>query len=179
MFEKFIISCVHKVMHWHKCVCAKNGYHIDVMNDRKEIHMTKILHFIIDRVTTKKGILMTIVLWLIAIFALTSFAPSAKDYEVSSVSELLPDHMESVNAEDKLAEYFDETEGTSAILVFEARDGEVPLTDIVEMLERIDEPNIYGLKEMIPFANLPESVIDTFYSEDHSALFVPLTFEKS
>lgn len=66
-------------MHWHKCVCAKNGYHIDVMNDRKEIHMTKILHFIIDRVTTKKGILMTIVLWLIAIFALTSFAPSAKD----------------------------------------------------------------------------------------------------
>lgn len=41
--------------------------------------MKKILHFIIDRVTTKKGILMTIVLWLIAIFALTSFAPSAKD----------------------------------------------------------------------------------------------------
>lgn len=141
--------------------------------------MKKILHYMIDRITTKKGMWLTIIAWLIIIFALTMFAPSAKDYQVSSVSELLPDHMESVIAEEKLDTYFEDAEGTTALLVFETNSDEVQLEEIIDVLAEIETANIKGLKEMIPFASLPEPVIDTFFAEDRSAAFVPLAFDES
>lgn len=50
--------------------------------------MHKVLQAVTDRVTTKKGVWITLAVWLIAVVLLALFAPGAKDYEVSQVDSL-------------------------------------------------------------------------------------------
>lgn len=138
-----------------------------------------ILHAMTDRVTTKKGMWLTLVMWIVVVTLLTIFAPSSKDYQVSSVEKLLPDHLESVIADKKVDQYFKDADGLSAILVFEAEDGEVPVSDLIQILDQIEEKNIKGVKEVIPLKALPPQAMETFFSDDQSAAFLPLNFEEN
>ncbi|HEY4599711.1 MAG TPA: MMPL family transporter [Cerasibacillus sp.] len=122
---------------------------------------------------------ITLLIWVIVATLLTIFAPSSKDYQVSSVEKLLPDHLESVIAEKKVDQYFKDADGLSAILVFEAEDGEVPVTDLIHILGQIEDENINGVKEVIPLEALPPQALETFFSDDQSAAFLPLTFEEN
>ncbi|MCS0543616.1 hypothetical protein NXY55_26960, partial [Aeromonas veronii] len=65
--------------------------------------MKNMLQAITDRVTTKKGMWITLVTWLIITILLAVFAPNAKDYEVSRIDSL-PDDAQSVIAQGKVDE---------------------------------------------------------------------------
>lgn len=111
--------------------------------------MSKILHMITDRVTTKKGMWITLGVWIIVAAVLAVFAPNSKDYQVSSV-DALPDHMESVIAQQKVDKYFAENEGIPALLVFQAETDIVELAELIDILDQIEVANIHGVQEVIP-----------------------------
>lgn len=137
--------------------------------------MSKILHMITDRVTTKKGMWTTLGVWIIVAAVLAIFAPNSKDYQVSSV-DALPEHMASVIAQQKNDEYFVGNEGIPALLVFQAETDIVELTQLIEILDQIEVANIHGVQEVIPLGKLPPQAVESFFSEDQTAALIPLTF---
>lgn len=53
--------------------------------------MRSILHWITDKVSTKRGMWTTLAVWLIITMLLAVLAPSAKEYEVTSIDSLPAD----------------------------------------------------------------------------------------
>ncbi|HLS59950.1 MAG TPA: MMPL family transporter [Virgibacillus sp.] len=138
--------------------------------------MNKFLHIITDRVATKKGMWLTIAIWFVGALLLALFAPSAKEYQVSSL-DALPEEAQSAIAEEKVDQYFAESDGIPALLVFEDEVNDVLQADLANILESIEEENIAGLKEILPLGDFPPDVAETFFSEDQHAALIPLTFE--
>lgn len=139
--------------------------------------MSVFLQAVTDRVSTRKGKWATLVIWLILTGLLGTFAPNAKEYEVSSIDSL-PDDAPSVIAQNKLDEYFEGNDGIPAILVFQSSD-ELQLEDLTAFIHEIEQADINGLKEVIPLAALPLQAIDSFFSEDRTTALLPLSFEPS
>ncbi|MBL4951991.1 MMPL family transporter [Neobacillus sp. YIM B02564] len=140
--------------------------------------MKKILQTVTDRVSSKRGMWITLASWFIITMVLAVFAPSAKDYEVSTIASL-PDDAKSVIAQKKMDQYFPNNEGTPAILVFQAKKGEVKIQELGKVLEKIKEKNINGIDQMIPIASLPPQATAGFFSKDKTTAIVPLTFNAS
>ncbi|MCH1627110.1 MMPL family transporter [Ferdinandcohnia quinoae] len=140
--------------------------------------MKSIINKITDRVTTKKGMWITLGTWLLITMLLAVFAPSAKDYEVSSIDSI-PDDAKSTIAQNKVDEYFKDEDAIPAILVFQSTKDEVELTEIATILEKINEENIKGIKDIIPLASLPPQATAGFFSDDQKTVVIPLTFESS
>lgn len=138
--------------------------------------LSKIIYFITDRVATKKGVWITLAIWLIAATLLTLFAPKTSDYEVSSV-DTLPEDAQSVIADKKLNEYFPESDGLPAILVFQVETGEINETELATALEESEIDKINNVKEVLPLSLLPPEAVLSFFSEDKSAATIPLTLE--
>lgn len=137
--------------------------------------MSKLLHLITDWVTTKKGMWITLITWIALAAILAIIAPNSKDYQVSSV-DALPDHMQSVIAKQKVDEYFEESEGIPALLVFQSETDNVDLSELIQVLEQIEKASIHGVQEVIPLEKLPPQAVESFFSEDKSAALIPLTF---
>lgn len=140
--------------------------------------MKTFLQSITDRVTTKKGMWTTLAIWLIATVLLAVFAPSVKEYEVSRIASL-PEDANSVIAQNKVDKYFKDTDGTPAILVFQSKKGEVELTQLAELLDKIASENIKGVEQVIPLSALPPQAAAGFFSEDKTTALIPLTFDSS
>lgn len=140
--------------------------------------MRKLIHYVTERVTTKKGMWITLTAWLIGIVLLTFNSPNTKDYEVSSL-DTLPDHTESVIAKKKVDQYFEDSDGIPAIFVFEGGQSKLEVDTVSTFLNQVEEQKINGLKEILPLEMLPPPVAETFFSEDHTAAFIPLVFESS
>ncbi|WML29314.1 MMPL family transporter [Neobacillus sp. OS1-32] len=140
--------------------------------------MKKILQTVTDRVSSKRGMWITLASWFIITMVLAVFAPSAKDYEVSTIASL-PDDAKSVIAQKKMDQYFPNNEGTPAILVFQAKKGEVKIQELGKVLEKIKEKNINGIDQIIPIASLPPQATAGFFSKDKTTAIVPLTFNAS
>ncbi|KOP79967.1 MMPL family transporter [Cytobacillus solani] len=140
--------------------------------------MKSILQAITDRVTTKKGMWITLSIWLVATISLAVFAPNVKDYEVSRIASL-PEDAQSVIAQTKVDEYFKDNDGTPAILVFQSKDGEVELTQLAELLDKIESEDIEGVEQVIPLSALPPQAAAGFFSEDKTTALIPLTFDSS
>lgn len=140
--------------------------------------MKSLLQAITDRISTKKGMWITLAAWLVITIVLAVFASSAKDYEVSRIDSL-PDDAKSVIAQQKMDHYFPNNKGTPAILVFQSKDGEVKIQKLGEVLENIKEKNIEGIDQVIPLASLPPQATAGFFSKDKTTAIVPLTFDAS
>ncbi|MFC0417823.1 MMPL family transporter [Cytobacillus solani] len=140
--------------------------------------MKSILQAITDRVTTKKGMWITLSIWLVATISLAVFAPNVKNYEVSRIASL-PEDAQSVIAQTKVDEYFKDNDGTPAILVFQSKDGEVELTQLAELLDKIESEDIEGVEQVIPLSALPPQAAAGFFSEDKTTALIPLTFDSS
>ncbi|SMO76168.1 MMPL family transporter [Melghirimyces algeriensis] len=139
--------------------------------------MKSLLNKLTDLVSTKKGMWVTLLLWLIATMLLAMFAPNAKEYEVSTV-EFLSDDASSVIAQEKVDKYFSENDdGTPAILVIDSNDGELEASDLEEALNRISD--VAGVDQIIPFAELPPQAQVDFISEDKRTVMIPLIFDPS
>jgi len=139
--------------------------------------MIRILQAVTDRVSGKKGKWITLIAWIIIMGLLSTFAPSAKDYEVSSIDSL-PDDAPSVVAQNKIEQYFEGNDGIPAILVFQS-DDKLEVTDITKFVEKLESADINGLEELIPFAALPPQAALNFFSEDQTTALVPISFDSS
>ncbi|MBP1950184.1 MMPL family transporter [Virgibacillus litoralis] len=140
--------------------------------------MKTFIHYVTDRVSTKKGMWITVGVWLISAMLLAVFAPSAKDYEVSSI-QTLPDDAQSIIAQEKVDKYFDDSDGTPALLVFQTSEGEVEQSVLGEFLSTIKEEDIKGVKEIVPLSELPPQAAESFFSDDGTTALIPLTFDGS
>lgn len=139
--------------------------------------MIRLLHAVTDRVSHKKGKWITLIDWIVIIGLLSTFAPSAKDYEVSSIHSL-PDDAPSVIAQNKIEQYFERNDGIPAILVFQSND-KLEVTDITAFVEKLESADIDGLQELIPFAALPPQAVLNFFSEDQTTALFPISFDSS
>lgn len=140
--------------------------------------MKNILSAVTDRVSTKKGMWITLASWLIVTILLALFAPSVKEYEVSSI-DTLPKDAQSVTAQTKVDQYFKNNDGIPAILVFQADNGEVDFSEIAGVFDQIESEKVLGVEQVIPLSSLPPQAQAGFLSEDKEAAAIPLTFDSS
>jgi len=140
--------------------------------------MKSFLQAITDRVSTKKGMWITLAAWLIITIVLAMFAPNAKNYEVSRIDSL-PNDAKSVIAQKKMDQFFPNNEGTPAILVFQSKDSEVGIDEVGAVLDKIKEKKIRGIDQIIPITALPPQATAGFFSDDKTTAIIPLTFEAS
>lgn len=137
-----------------------------------------LLNAITDRVSTKKGMWITLCVWLLATILLSVLAPSAKDYEVSSI-ETLPKDAQSVIAQNKVDEYFQNTDSILGILVFQANEGSIELSDFAMVIDKVINKKIDGVNEILPLSILPPQAAASFFSEDQSTALIPINFDSS
>ena len=97
---------------------------------------------------------ITLAAWLMVTIGLFAFAPSAKDYDVSSI-QTLPDNAKSVIANKELNKYFKDDQGVPALLVFSSKSGKADTQTISQAMDVILKENIKGVKEAVPFSSLP------------------------
>lgn len=138
--------------------------------------MKTLLQAITDRVTTKKGMWITIVAWLFVTIALAMFAPSVRDYQVSKI-DTLPEDAKSVVAQAKVDEYFKDNVGLPAILVFQSKHDKVTLLELAKVLERIESEKLKGVQQIVPLSELPPQATAEFFSKDQTTALIPLTFD--
>lgn len=136
--------------------------------------MKKAIHRITDFVTTKKGMWVTLTIWVL-LAVLLSAGPKAADYR-SANFQSLPDDAPSIQAEKELKAAFPDAQAAPGILVFT---GDAPLekTEIFTVLEDIKKADIDAIKPMMDLAALPPQALEGFYSEDQKTFIFPLELE--
>lgn len=139
--------------------------------------MKNFLQYITDRVITKKGVWITLAIWVVATMLLAVFAPNPKDYEVPSI-QALPEDQQSVIAEKKVDEYFSDDDGILALLVFEGN-GELDQEELSNVVDQIRSQEIEGFKGIVPFDQMPPQATGQFLSDDQSTAFIPMTYEST
>ena len=137
--------------------------------------MKKLLHPITDWVSTKRGMWITIIAWLVLMVGLSA-GPQLGEYKVTNFQSL-PDDAASIIASEKLDEYFPNDQGTPGILVFHNEDGEVNVESVKNILEGIQQANIDGIDTIVDIASLPEQALASFISENRSTMIVPMNLE--
>ncbi|WP_026908717.1 MMPL family transporter [Paucisalibacillus globulus] len=137
--------------------------------------MKNLLQKITDRVSTKKGMWITLASWILIMVILTVTVPSVRDYQVTSIDSL-PEDMHSVVANEKIATYFGDSELLPAILVLQS-EGEIEEQDLVTITDTVIAEDISGLKEIVPMGKLPEPATNTFFSKDRSTAIIPANLD--
>lgn len=137
--------------------------------------MKKLLHSITDWVSTKRGMWITIIAWLVLMIGLSA-GPKLGDYKTNNFQSL-PDEAKSIIAENKTEEYFPNKQGTPGILVFHNENGEVDIDEAKQILEGIMLEDIDGIKTIIDISKLPQQALGSFISEDKSTMIVPMELE--
>ncbi|MCM3764952.1 MMPL family transporter [Neobacillus niacini] len=141
--------------------------------------MKSFLQSITDRVSTKKGMWVTLGIWLAVTMLLAVFAPSAKEYEVSNI-QTVPDDAQSVIAQGKVDHYFKDNEGIPAILVFQAENGEkMDVLQLVGIVQQIEEAEIEGVDQVVPLSKLPPQAVAGFFSKDQTTAILPITIDSA
>lgn len=140
--------------------------------------MSKMLQAITDKITTKKGMWITLATWLVITIVLAVFAPNAKDYEVSRIDSL-PEDAQSVIAQSKVDEYFEGSSGTPGILVFQSNDEQFEFQDLVDVFTHIENADILGVEQVVPLSGLPPQAAAGFFSEDQTTALLPIVFDES
>lgn len=137
--------------------------------------MKKLLHSITDWVSTKRGMWITIIAWLVLMIGLSA-GPKLGDYKTNNFQSL-PDEAKSIIAENKTEEYFPNKQGTPGILVFHNENGEVDIEEAKQILEGITLEDIDGIKTIIDISKLPPLALGSFISKDKSTMIVPMELE--
>ena len=137
--------------------------------------MKSLLHPITDWVSTKRGMWITIIFWLVLMIGLSA-GPKLGDYKVTNFQSL-PDDAQSIIASEKLEEYFPNDQGTPGILVFHNEGGEVNVEETKEILNAIIAADIEGVDEIIDISQLPPQAIEAFKSEEQSTIIIPMNLD--
>lgn len=137
--------------------------------------MRRILSPITDWVSTKRGMWITIVVWLAAMIGLSA-GPMLSEYKVTNFQSL-PDEAQSIIAEQKLAETFPNEQGAPGILVFHNESGVIDVDEVRQILSGIISANIEGVDSIVDIRALPDQALSGFTSEDGSTMIVPMSLE--
>ncbi|AGT31126.1 export protein [Geobacillus genomosp. 3] len=137
--------------------------------------MNRWLHVLTDRVATKKGTGWTLIIWLAAVAILGAVAPSAKEYEVSSI-ETLPDEAQSMVAAKKADQYASTSDGVPAIFVFHSDDRPIAKDELQRLVGHIEQTHRDALEQVVPVASLPPQAMAGFVSEDGKTIVVPAVY---
>ncbi len=135
----------------------------------------RFLHAVTDWVSTKKGMRITIIAWLVLMIGLSA-GPKLSDYKVTNFQSL-PDEAESIVAENKVNEMFPSDTGTPGILVFNNPDGDIDIAEVTEILGGIMDENIEGIEEIVDISKMPPQALAAFTSEDKTTMIVPMNLE--
>lgn len=136
--------------------------------------MGKGLKALTDRVSTRRGMWATLAIWLAVTLLLAALAPSAKEYESSSIDSIPQDALSSI-AQQKLDQYFANEDGLPGILVFQADSGAMETGQLAPFFTELEQ--VPGVKSVVPLASLPPEAAAGFYSEDRRTIALPLTFQ--
>ncbi len=128
-----------------------------------------------DKVATKKGAWITLIIWLVVMIGLSA-GPMLSEFKVTNFQSL-PDEAESIIAQKNLDEYFPNDKGTPGIYVFHNPNGELVLDDVNTIIAGIKEANIEGIEEIVDVAALPPQALSAFLSEDKTTMIVPMNLE--
>lgn len=137
--------------------------------------MKSLLHPITDWVTTKRGMWITIITWLVLMIGLSA-GPRLGDYKVTNFQSL-PDDAQSIIASEKLEEYFPNDQGTPGILVFHNENGEADLNEITQIMSGIVAAEVEGVDQVIDITKMPPQALAAFKSEDQSTVIIPMTLD--
>lgn len=137
--------------------------------------MKKLLYPITDWVSTKRGMWITIIIWLVLMIGLSA-GPKLGDYKVTNFQSL-PNEAESIIAENKLEEYFPNDQGTPGILVFHNDAGDIQVADVQKITDAILADNIKGIDTIVDISKLPPAATTGFTSEDGSTMIIPMSLE--
>lgn len=151
--------------------CAK----VSAMIEKGDMNLKKLLKSITDWVSTKRGMWITLAVWLV-VMILLSAGPRLGDYKVTNFQSL-PDGAKSLVAENKLEEKFPNEQGTPGILVFHDPSGDVKQDDVEQILEAIQSAHIEGIQSIVDISALPPQALQSFTSGDQSTIIVPMSLE--
>lgn len=138
--------------------------------------MKKWLYPVTDWVSTKRGMWITIIAWLVLMVGLSA-GPRLGDYKVSNFQSL-PDDAASIIADNKIEESFPNEQGTPGILVFHNDSGDVKIGEVNKILEAIEDEDIKGIDRIVDISKLPPQALEGFTSEDGSTVIVPMELKK-
>jgi putative drug exporter of the RND superfamily len=137
--------------------------------------MKSLLRPITDWVTTKRGMRITLIAWLVLMIALSA-GPKLSDYKVTNFQSL-PNGAESIVANEMLEQYFPNDQGTPGILVFHNENGEVNVEDAAQIVSAIADADVEGVDAIVDISALPAPALEGFKSEDKSTMIVPMTLD--
>ena len=128
-----------------------------------------------DKVATKKGAWITLIVWLVLMIGLSA-GPLLSKYKVTNFQSL-PDEAQSIIAQNKLDEQFPSDQGTPGIYVFHNPDGELVVEDVTTIINGIKAENIEGIADIVDISALPPQATSAFLSEDKSTMIIPVNLE--
>ena len=137
--------------------------------------MKSFLHPITDWVSTKRGMWITLIVWIAVMIGLSA-GPKVSDYKVTNFQSL-PDDAQSLIAEKKLEKYFPNDQGTPGILVFHNEDGKVNTEEVTDIMDAIISADVKGVDEIVDVTKLPPQAIESFGTEDKSTIIIPMTLK--
>jgi putative drug exporter of the RND superfamily len=138
--------------------------------------LRKWLYPITDWVSTKRGMWVTIIAWLVLMVGLSA-GPKLGEYKVTNFQSL-PDEAQSIIAEKKTEEIFPNDQGTPGILVFHNDKGNINTDEVKQVLNGIEAEEIKGIETIVDIGALPPQALTGFISKDQSTMIVPMELEK-
>lgn len=137
--------------------------------------MKKLLYPITDWVSTKRGMWITIIGWLVLMIVLSA-GPKLGDHKVTNFQSL-PEEAQSIIAENKSEKLFPNDQGAPGILVFHNEEGNIELDEVKQVLNTIINEDIEGIETIVDISAMPEQALAAFTSEDKSTIIVPMNLE--
>ncbi|WP_335514407.1 MMPL family transporter [Neobacillus drentensis] len=131
--------------------------------------------------SSKRGAKVVFLLWIAAVILLSVFAPSSKDYSVSSKEGSVKNDTPSAIANQVIKEQFPSKEGLTGLLVFH-RDGKLTdkdrekITEVSQWLSSEEKPKY--VESSLPFHQFPKPVQDQMYSKDGTTLLLNFTLKE-
>jgi len=137
--------------------------------------LRKLLNLITDWVSTKRGMWITIIAWVVLMVGLTA-GPKLGDYKVTNFQSL-PNDVQSIIAEKKTEKLFPNEQGTPGILVFHNEHGDIDPEKAKHIINGIVDEEIKGIETIVNLNQLPPQALNSFISEDGSTMIVPMELE--
>ncbi|MGM8364343.1 MMPL family transporter [Virgibacillus sp. W0181] len=143
--------------------------------------MLNVVRKIVKYTSSKKGVKVTLGLWIVAVIALSLLAPSAKDYEQNSAEVSISQDMPSEVAQQLKEEAFPSDDGLSALLVFH-RKGKISEEDREEISKLSkwftsdDKPE--NIASALPYHEFPKEIQDKMFSDDMTTLLFNTTLKE-
>ncbi len=132
-------------------------------------------------VSSRKGSLIIICLWLVAVVVLSAIAPAAKQTAQSTQEASIYSNMPAEVAKLLQEKSFPSDDGLPALIVFYQPDGlnadqEDTVREISRWLASNEKPD--KVSSSLPFHQFPENVQQQFYSENPAAIMLNLSLTK-